>query len=117
MRRINAYAGLAKCALGILMAKTSTRNAPNDPVNEMAGTLARKMTNKTATLNNGAFNLRLDDMLDYAKAALKGGESSITLSLQKAANKMTGLINHKCKNLLGFEKIDTPFPEIRQRQG
>lgn len=117
MKRINAYAGLAKCALGILMAKTSTRNAPSDPVNEMTGTLAKKMTNKTVTLNNGQFNLRLDDMLDYAKAALKGGESSITLSLQKAANKMAGLINHKCKDILGFKRLDTPFPEIRQRQG
>lgn len=55
------------------------------------------------------------DELDYALAALKHGAADVELSMQKASNKVVGLINHKCKDLLGFEKLDTPFPEIKKQ--
>lgn len=55
-------------------------------------------------------------MLDYAKLALKGGDSAINQALMKASNKIASVINQKCKNLLMFQKIETPFPEVRGRR-
>lgn len=56
------------------------------------------------------------DLLDYAKLALKGGDAAINQALMKAANKIASTINKKCEKLLLFEKIETPFPEIRQKK-
>jgi len=60
--------------------------------------------------------LTASDLLDYAKLALKGGDSAINQALMKAANKMASTINKKCEKLLLFEKLDTPFPEVKQKR-
>ena len=54
--------------------------------------------------------------MDYAKLALKGGDAAINQALMKAANKIASTINKKAEKLLLFEKIETPFPEIRQKK-
>ena len=69
----------------------------------------------TRTGNGSQFSLSAEDLLDYAKLALKGGDTAISNAIMKASNKIASVINQKCKNLLLFEKLDTPFPEVKQR--
>lgn len=113
------YAGLAKTALTMLMKKTATINNKPDLVPQYVNTKANELTNKTESQNNGSdssfYSLKLDDNLDYAVAAVKGGDSGVNLALQKSMNKVTATINRKCEKLLLFNKLETPFPEIRKR--
>ena len=57
--------------------------------------------------------MNASDLLDYAKLALKGGDAAINQALMKASNKIASVINKKCEKLLMFEKLDTPFPEVK----
>jgi hypothetical protein len=55
-------------------------------------------------------------LLDYAKLAFKvDGDSAMNTAIMKASNKITGLINKKCKDLLSFKPLDTPFPSVQKR--
>lgn len=112
------YAGLAKTALTLLMRKTATVSDVPD-VEAYITNKANQLTTKTETANNGLINssygLSLSDKLNYATLAVNGGDSGVTLALQKSMNKITATINKKCEKLLFFEKLDTPFPEIRKR--
>ena len=74
------------------------------------------MSNKIERVTSGMHVLTLKDDLDYALAALKNGQNSVDIAIMKASNKIVSKINMKCKNLLGFEKLETPFPEVRQRK-
>lgn len=78
------------------------------------------MTNKTESksvgMQNAAYSLLLEDNLDYAIGAAEGGEAGMNVALQKALNKVSSVINHKCENLLLFEPLSTPFPELKQRK-
>ena len=61
----------------------------------------------------------LDDNLRYALAAIKGGQVAVDTQLKKAMNKIVSVINQKIKKnggLFGDGKLDTPFPEVRQRK-
>jgi hypothetical protein len=115
-KRADKHAGLAKVALGILMAKTSTRQKPTDKINDMTGTIAKSATRVTMTKAGDNFNLCLEDLLDYSARALKSGDAAIQNAMMKAANKQVGLLNHRCKNLLSFQPLDTPFPEVSSRR-
>lgn len=55
--------------------------------------------------------MRLRDELNYAVDALKGGQGEIDSCLQRAMNSIASIINRRCENLLGFNKIDIPFPK------
>ena len=77
---------------------------------------ASKATETTRVQKNGngsTFSLSASDLLDYAKLALKGGDAAINQALMKASNKIASMINKKCEKLLMFEKLDTPFPEVK----
>lgn len=69
----------------------------------------------TKSGNGSTYSLEASDLLDYAKLALKGGEAAINTAMMKAANKITSVINVKCKNLLMFSKLDTPFPDVKRK--
>lgn len=79
-----------------------------------ANALVAKTISKTA--DKAVYNLDLYDELLYATLALKNGKSDIELAAQKAMNKVVSVMNQKCKKLLGFQKIETPFPEIMKRR-
>lgn len=114
-KRMMAYRGLAKRAISLLMMKTFSQSIA-DNVNTLTENVAQSMTSKIERVSNGMHVLSLKDDLDYALAALKHGQNSIDIAMMKASNKIVSKINMKCKNLLGFEKLETPFPEVRQRK-
>lgn len=118
-RRAELYKGLARRALGQLMFKTSTLNPP-DVVSQQINTVADSQTFKIETKQKqdglGNYGLTLVDQLEYAKLALKGGDGAVTQAIQKASNKIVSIINMKCKDILGFTKIDSPFPEVKKRR-
>ena len=84
--------------------------------NAEAASKADAMTRVTKTSNGSAYSLEASDLLQYAKLALKGGDAAVSQAMMKASNKVASVINQKCKNLLSFDKIDTPFPEVRSRK-
>jgi len=55
-------------------------------------------------------------MLDYATLAVEGGDAIVDMALKKAANKAASVINMKCKKILNFEQLDTPFPEVSKKR-
>ena len=114
-KRATRYKGLARIIWSVLMKQTGTKSALNvDNANaaSKASTLARVIKSG----NGSSYSIEARDLLDYAKLALKGGESSVNQAIMKASNKIASVINQKCKNLLTFEKLDTPFPELRSRK-
>ena len=108
------YAGLARTALSLLMKKTATVSVPMDSsqnVNEKAD----QMTTRIESKKGNQYSLQLNDNLDYALNAVKGGDSGVDLALRKAMNKITATVNRKCSNILLFTPLPTPFPEVKQR--
>ena len=118
-RRIATKGGLAKTALGVAMAKISTRNTADNPP-RVAKILASKLSSVQISeegYNSGSFSLEYRDDLDYGVAALKSGAGSMDIALQKAANKIAGMINHAAHKSGDFEHdIATPFPDIKRRR-
>ena len=116
IRRARAlqYAGLARTALSLLMRKTAT-------VNDAGGADARlnakasQFANRIERTSGDVYSLQLNDNLDYALQAVKGGSSGVGLALKKAANKIASVVNRRCADILGFGKLPPPFPEVRQR--
>lgn len=117
--RIKRYGGLAKTALGIAMAKVSTNpSGVNSP--ERVKALASKLSTVTVSgsgFASGSFSLEYKDLLDYAIPALKNGAASVELALQRAANKVAGLITHTLHKAGDFEHdVETPFPDVRRQR-
>lgn len=83
--------------------------------NASAASKGEQTTRVEKTGNGSTFSLTAFDLLDYAKLALKGGDGAINQALMKAANKIASVINKKAERLLLFEKLDTPFPEVKQK--
>lgn len=113
-KRAQRYKGLARTALSILMKKTGSRTSPS--VAENTVNKATRLTYVTKTATGSYYSLTASDLLNYAKSALKGGDSSINQAVMKASNKITSVINQKCKNLLAFNELSTPFPEVAKRR-
>lgn len=114
-RRAMRYSGLARTALTVLMKKTATVNERVDADAAVAGK-AELNTAKRERRSGDVYAVSLSDNLDYAQPAVKGGQAGIDAAMRKALNKVTSVINQKCKNVLGFERLDPPFPEVRQRK-
>ena len=114
-KRANQYKGLARAAFSILMKQTGS-NTSTSISNAEAVSKATSLTKVTKRKNGNDYSISASDMLDYAKLALRGGDSAINDALGRASNKIASVINQKCKNILMFEKLDTPFPELRSRK-
>ena len=114
-KRVTIYKGLAKTAISLLLKKTGSRPDPTK-ASPRASDTANRISRVTKSGSGSEFNIQVEDLLDYAKLAFKGGgDSAINLALMKAANKIVSIINKKCEKLLLFEKLDTPFPEVKQK--
>lgn len=112
-KRIQKYRGLAKHALGRLMHKAASLSV-TDNVEAAAQTVAEQNTNvikQNTGFNSGRYSLTMNDELNYALDALKGGQGEVNSCLERAMNSITSIINNKCKNVLGFEKLEIPFPK------
>lgn len=80
--------------------------------------MSAKADSLTKVQRNAAgnqFSISAHDLLNYAKLALIGGEQAIADALRKSANKIASRINQKAKNILLFQPLPTPFPEVKQR--
>ena len=110
------YKGLAKTAISLLLKKTGSKPDPTraDP---RASDAANRLSRVTKSGSGNTFNIQADDLLDYAKLAFKvDGDSAMNTAIMKASNKITGLINKKCKDLLTFKPLDTPFPSVASKK-
>ncbi len=116
MHRIDRFGDLAKHALGVGMAKISTRN-----VSSKAGPKARATATKLAFAQSGdigerGYFVEVTDGLDYGMDALKGGKGTVDLAIKKAANKIAGRLAKEVAGRPFAEKVETPFPEVRRRK-
>ena len=111
---MRAMKGLARKALSVLMSKTCTIK-DGYQTNQNVAQKATELTRKTEIKNGEEYRLDLNDLLDYAVLAVEGGNGIVDMSLKKAANKAASVINLKCKGILNFAKLDTPFPEVSRR--
>lgn len=116
-RAIAWMGGLAKTALGLAMAKISTR-PPQIDAKQHARNIASKLsicTVNVAGWASGKAFVEYRDLLNYAIPALKSGESGVNAALMRAANKIAGLITHTLHNQGDFEHdVATPFPEVKR---
>ena len=111
--RIERFGNLAKWALGVAMNKISTRL--------VGSKLSITNVQDSGGFASGSFVVEVIDALDYAIAALKGGETDITLAFQKAANKTAGRMMRYMADLgtnffSRVESIETPFPEVKRKR-
>lgn len=114
--RIRRFAGMARKALSLLMKKTFNGKGADEQTTAQAAQKADQLTYKSETRSCGQYRLSVNDMLDYAKLALRGGDAAVETALQKAVNKATSQLNYKCRDLLLFKKLETPFPEVATKR-
>ena len=117
MRSIRTKGGLAKTALGIAMAKISTRNSADDSP-KAAKILGSKLSHIEVIgggFGSSSFALKYRDELNYAELALKQG-MSLDIAMKKAANKTAGIVSKAMAKVLGDEnaKYPAPFPEVKR---
>ena len=115
--RVKRKGGLARSALGVAMAKLSTRNSADD-VSAKIRALSSNLSQVAVTgggFGSGDFGLYYKSELDYGIPALKSGDSGVDIAMQKAANKIAGMLTHAAHKAGDFEHdIETPFPEVRK---
>jgi hypothetical protein len=101
--------------MGFAMARLSTRSEPVEAKGPKAHRLASEAINVRASGDGRTFRIEIRDDLEYAKFALKGGESAIQLAMARAANKIAGrLAKWQEAHFFSGERVATPFPEIAQ---
>ncbi len=119
LSRIKERGGLARAALGVAMAKLSTRNT-GDSTPKLARVLASRLARVDvwgSGFSSGEFGVEYRSELDYGVAALKGGKGAMDSSLKAAANKIAGQLTHAAHRAGDFEHdITTPFPEVKKRR-
>lgn len=116
-RVLRKEAGMAKTAMGFAMARLSTRTTPVEAKGPKAHRVASYAIYITASGAGGMFTLVVRDNLEYAKLALRGGDSAISLAMMKASNKIAGrLAQWEKKHFFEGERTATPFPEIKTRR-
>lgn len=106
--------GLAKATLGACMNRISRKTTTTTGVTRRAAATAERWAVVRDKDTDDAYVLDVQDNLDYATAALKGPDV-INTALKKAANKVASIIN-KLHTKEGFEPIDIPFPEVKQKR-
>ncbi len=112
MHRVGNLGNLAKNALGVAMAKLSTRNVAIDGSSTCVNAASRLSDVARA---DGV--ITITDKLGYSVAALKGGAADVQLALQKAANKIAGRLQKEVLRRGLKDHVATPFPEVRARKG
>ena len=107
--------GAAKFALGVAMAKVSTRPVKMALGGKNAARTADRFTEVRVVDAGDAYTVRVVDSLSYAASALKGGASAVGTAMKKAANGVAGRLRKAaCAPLR--EQLRTPFPEVMRRR-
>lgn len=120
-RALDRERGLARGVIGYAQAKVSNR--PMSDAGQLAVAKGKLIaTAATVTIDgsgfsSGNFSIEFFDKLKYSVLAQKGGNASLLLAMQKAANKTAGLINHYIHQLrFDGPPVPTPFPEASRRK-
>lgn len=109
------YAGLARTALGIAMAKISTYNAPTAEFKRKIAD-SRLVSVSNLQTKDGAV-VEIHDKLGYSALALKGGSAAVDLAMKKAANKITHNLVAALNRAGDFAfDLKSPFPEVKARR-
>ena len=116
-RMVMKYRGLAKLALGMAMHAVSSRENPSQgKVTDEARSVGMKETAARVSdtgFNSGKVNVHVEDNLDYASDALKGGEAYVETAVQRALNSAVGYLSKRLQNRGISESIAAPFPEVK----
>ena len=124
-KRAVKYEKLAKAALGVSMKKVGDSSNIADITNMKVKTKSNELTTVTENIRKdeinggGTYTLTVNDNLNYALDAIKGGRSGVDTALKKSMNKIVSVINRKTKatDFFGDKiKLETPFPELRKRK-
>lgn len=111
-RKMDAWRGLAKTALGYAMLMTSTRQSvKSDAATAKARMAASRAASVVSRSGDGRWTIDITDSLDYAKTALRSGPGGVERAMMKAANSVAGRLRKVAGGDLGGE-IATPFPEV-----
>ena len=98
------YKGLARTAISLAMKAVYNKGAALDNVSNEAAQTAKEVTqvrvNDTG-FNSGTASVYVHDGLNYAVAALKDGESSVSQAVNAALRKTMGYIMQKVKSTGG----------------
>ena len=103
-RRVLKYKGLARTALSLAMKAVYNKGSSPDNYSKEATQTAKDNTqvqvNDTG-FNSGTASVYVHDGLNYAVAAMKDGETSVTQAVNAAISKAMGYIMHKVKSTGG----------------
>ena len=120
-KRFKRYSGMAKSAWGHSMRLLGQRTSGEEG---LVTSFSRKVIdqNVRAEQRGGEWDYAVTILndLDYATAAMKNGEASVSLAMQSAANKTAGILQQHIKtHLPSFDPArnttPTPFPDIVRR--
>lgn len=107
--------GAAKLALGVAMAKVSTRPVRAALGGRNAARTAGRFVEVRSADTGDAYTVRVLDGLSYAASALRGGAAAVGTAMKKAANGVAGRLRKAaCAPLR--ELLRTPFPEVAGRR-
>jgi len=103
----------------VLMRKAATVNVA-DMVSADATQTAEQQTTVREMNSGDNYVISMSDTLDYAMDAVKGGDSGLDNSIQKAINMAVATINHKLSTSqnawYSMTRLETPFPEVKKRK-
>lgn len=123
-RIVERYTGLAKESWSRAMMLASDRPAtfsvtPKAKQILTSNIVVTKNLNKGNALGtSGEYSIHVEDNLNYAGTALKGGESYVTTAMMKACNSVNGYINNYIQSHGGdrwfadenWQTAEAPFP-------
>lgn len=110
--RIDANGTLGKDALSVAIGKVAVKSFKIEGKNKNPTNVAIVTESK----GNGEYSVRVEDNLDYATNAVKGGSGAIDIALQKAANKSYGYLAHIVGKDFTEKFPDKPFPEVNGKK-
>lgn len=110
-------AGAARGVWGHVMAEISTRPVADKALKAHAAKIAGGAFRVTKAGDENNFSVTLENRLQYAVDAVKGGQGGIEIAVKKAANKIAGRLNHALDRNGDLERrFETPFPEVKRRR-
>lgn len=111
------HKGLGKLAVGLAMHAVSERENPSPgKVSEEARKVGMKVASARVTdtgFSNGSVNVHVEDNLNYAALALKGGPGQVETIVQKALNSAVGYMKRRLEKRGITDALDAPFPEVK----
>lgn len=117
-KRIEKHQGLAKFILSRAIYETSRSGILNtgSTTSAVSRISAKNLIVKKHTdgFSSGRSYVYVNDNLNYAVPALRGGITSLDIACKRAANFTAGLITRKTIDF--GKRYETPFPDVKQKR-